>query len=64
MTARYIGFFDLTNEESLPAETRKPLHLFNLLRALGEHEIGATLTKDELSSFIVVPESLTKGNEI
>lgn len=47
-TARYIGILDGTDEESLPDEMQKPIHLFNLVRPVGPHSVGATLTLDDL----------------
>ncbi len=48
-TARYIGILDGTNEDSLPDDMRRPICLFKLLRPLGSHSIGATVTDEDLA---------------
>ncbi len=65
-TARYIGILDGTAEESLPQSMQHELRLFNLLRPIGIHKVGATLTEEDLMTVagIKAPARLTVGDTI
>ncbi len=68
-TARYIGYLDGTNEESLPDDMQRLIPLFNLLRPVGKYPAGATLTLEDLWAigFEGVPTQArewVKGEEI
>jgi len=59
-TATYLGCWDMRNEPEIAESHRRIIHMFNLVRPLGVHPVGSTVTAETLRELgVVVPEDLT-----
>jgi hypothetical protein len=67
-SATYLGCWDMRNEMELAESHRRIIHMFNLVRPLGVHPVGSTVTAETLRELgVVVPEDLNgweKGREV